>query len=243
MTNKFIAIIQTGQAIESVLDKYGDFDDWFIKGMNINRSQTRTYRVYQELSFPEIQDVAGIIVTGSASMVTQELDWSEETIRWLRPLLTLNIPILGVCYGHQMLVKLLGGKVGWNPNGRQIGQIEMCTNQDTLLDPLFENIFEENISALKFLATHQQSALVMPEDVIQLGSTDLDPNHCFRYKNHIWGLQFHPEFSEDVMKGYIKARAKDIEQEGQKPDQLIEKIEPSNIGSLLLQAFKKHCGL
>lgn len=242
MTNKIIAILQVGQAIEPVFDKYGDFDDWFIKGMEIDKSLTQTYRVFEDSSFPELEKIAGIIITGSGSMVTQELDWSEETIRWLQPFLDLTVPVLGVCYGHQMLAKLLGGKVGWNPNGREIGQVDLCITQDVQQDPLFKTILQDNKVGIKFLATHQQSVINLPNDVTLLGTTGLDPNHCFRYKDHMWGVQFHPEFSEDVIKGYINARADDIVSEGLDPNQLIQNIEPSNSGTLLLQAFKKQCG-
>lgn len=72
MTPKFIAIIQTGQTITTAREKHGDFDDWFIQAMGTKKKHTRTYRVFEELNFPEIKHVAGIIITGSSAMVTDE---------------------------------------------------------------------------------------------------------------------------------------------------------------------------
>ncbi|MCF6317831.1 MAG: glutamine amidotransferase [Proteobacteria bacterium] len=241
MTNKFIAIIQTGQAIPSALEKYGDFNDWFIRGMGVDPSQTKTYRVFEQLNFPNIKNVAGIIITGSGSMVTEKLDWSEATINWLKQLLDKDIPILGVCYGHQLLANSLGGTVDWNPNGREIGQVDMHHTSDLRNDSLFANISDPNSSCLKFIATHSQSVTQLPNNVTLLGSTNLDPNHVFRYKKHIWGLQFHPEFTADIIQNYIHARATDLVQEGLNPNKLIASIGNTSKGVLLLERFKRIC--
>jgi len=238
---KKIAIIQTGQPIASVLKKYGDFDAWFIKHMQINKAMTQTYRVYESLKFPIIDNIAGIIITGSPAMVTDSLDWSEKTISWLKQFLTLNIPVLGVCYGHQQLAKLLGGTVDWNPSGRQIGQVQLQLTEAALSDKLMKSVINPSSNKVNFLATHQQSVTSLPDDVTLLASTKLDPFHCFRYKDHIWGLQFHPEFNADITKDYVHARALDITAEGLNPLQILEKIEENNNGLLLLNRFKNIC--
>jgi GMP synthase (glutamine-hydrolysing) len=241
MTKKVIVILQTGQAIPSVFEKYGDFDGYFIHAMGVDKSQTKTYRVFEQLEFPDPQIVAGIIVTGSPAMVTQELDWSEKTIEWLKLFLDKDIPILGVCYGHQMLAKLLGGTVNWNPNGREIGQINLDFCQSLKQDPLFKGMTPTETNSLSFFATHQQSVTTLPDNVSLLGSTKLDPNHCFRYKNHIWGLQFHPEFTAQIISEYIHAREKEMTLEGLNPSETLNEIGPINHGNKLLENFKDIC--
>ncbi|MBL4659834.1 MAG: glutamine amidotransferase [Alcanivoracaceae bacterium] len=244
---KIIAIIQTGQPVKSALQKYGDFDAWFIKAMDIDRKKTKTFRVYDELVFPEIEDIAGLIITGSPAMLTQELDWSEITIHWLKRFLDLEIPVLGVCYGHQQLAKLLGGTVDWNPNGRQMGQVDMHLKPEAQQDDLFASTLKQSQqlqpqnNTLKFLATHQQSVINLPDHITILGTTELDPYHCFRYKNHIWGLQFHPEFTADICIDYIQARTADLVKEGLNPTQMIKNIENLENGKPLLQRFKELC--
>ncbi|MFK8012466.1 MAG: glutamine amidotransferase [Marinicellaceae bacterium] len=241
--SKFIAIIQTGEPIASVLNQYGGFDQMFIQHMQIAPEKTKTYHVYQDQapSFPSLENLAGIIITGSPSMVTEKKDWSEATIDWLKKIVEMDIPTLGVCYGHQLLACALGGQVDWNPNGRQIGNVKMQLSKSATNDPLFSKIHKSNQSSLNFNATHSQSVIVLPKKVQLLGSTNLDPNHCFRYKNHIWGAQFHPEFSTKVINAYIIARSKEIEQEGLDPKDIQSKILHHKNGAALLKQFKNIC--
>jgi GMP synthase (glutamine-hydrolysing) len=241
MTKKFIVILQVGQAIPCALEKYGDFDNYFIQAMDIDKSRTKTYRVFEKLKFPDPKTTAGIIITGSGSMVTQELDWSEKTINWLKPLVEKEIPILGACYGHQLLAKLLGGVVDWNPNGREIGEINLTLTQEAWHDPLFKGIISKNTKALKLIATHQQSVVTLPKNVALLGSTKLDPNHSFRYKNHIWGLQFHPEFTAQIISEYIHARSEEITLEGSSISKILNEIGDVNHGGKILKNFKDIC--
>ncbi|MBL4773166.1 MAG: glutamine amidotransferase [Alcanivoracaceae bacterium] len=250
-TTKVIAIIQTGQPIESVLKKYGDFDAWFIKAMAIDKARTKTFRVYEKIEFPEMESIAGLIITGSAAMVTEQRNWSEYTINWLKQFLHRDIPVLGVCYGHQQLARLLGGTVDWNPQGRQMGQVNMRISPEAYKDRLLGSIIEQSENSktrvIKLLATHQQAVIELPDDVTILGTTELDENHCFRYKNHIWGLQFHPEFTTDITAEYIRARAKDLVKEGLNPVQMIkdveklDSVEHRDKGSQLLRRFRDIC--
>ena len=244
---KPIAIIQTGQPVASALSKHGHFNQWFIHAMQIEECLTKTYPVYEQMILPDINDISGLIITGSPSMVTEQLDWSEQTIYWLRQLLDTDTPVLGVCYGHQMLAKLLGGTVDWNPLGRQMGQVHVKLTDDAKNDRLFMPLLSPLSSdmtvhdTLPFLATHQQAVTSLPDDVTILGSTALDKYHGFRYKNNIWGLQFHPEFTAPIIKDYITTRAGDLVKEGLNPEQMIAEIGTEDHGSTLMQSFKDLC--
>ena len=54
-------------------------------------------------------------------MVTDREPWSEDTAAWLREAAAAGLPMFGVCYGHQLLAHALGGKVGYNPTGSELG--------------------------------------------------------------------------------------------------------------------------
>ena len=241
MKNKKILILQTGQSIKQARDKYGDFDKLFIKGMGVDKSQTKTIHVYDDLVFPNPRELAGILITGSPAMVTEGNEWCIKTQQWIKQFIDSNIPILGVCYGHQLLAKVLGGTVEWNPNGREIGQVDMVLTSSSQDDLLLSSLIKGSTQSIKVQATHQQAVTSLPKNVTILGTTNLDSHHCFCYKNHIWGMQFHPEFTPEIIKDYIRLRYDDIKQEGLNPDQLIVEVEEINNGPTLLQRFAKIC--
>lgn len=238
--NKPIAIIQTGKPVDTALKKYGHFNQWFIKAMRIDESFTETYAVYEDLSFPDINNISGLIISGSPSMVTEKNHWSEKTIEYLTQFLDSTIPVLGVCYGHQLLAKLLGGTVDWNPLGRQMGQVSVDFNDEINNDRLFQPLLSQK-QPLPFIATHQQAVTELPDEVTILGTTVLDKHHCFRYKKHMWGLQFHPEFNAAIIKDYISTRSSDLIKEGFDPKKMINEIGEIDHGSTIMQSFKNLC--
>ncbi len=238
---KKIIILQTGQSIKQARKKYGDFDELFIKGLGIASSQTKVIHVYNNENFPNYEEIAGIIITGSPAMVTEGHSWCQKTQQWLKQFVNSSLPILGVCYGHQLLAKVLGGSVQWNSNGREIGQVEVLLTEDAYNDKLFADLVNCSNSPIKLQATHQQAVTYLPEKVKILGQTQLDAHHCFCYNNHIWGMQFHPEFTPEIIKDYIKLRYDEVKKEGLNPDQLIAEVEDVNNGATLLQKFAEMC--
>ena len=241
MTNKKIAILQTGQPIKEALEKYGDFDALFIKAMGLDKSQTKTIRVYDDLDFPKVDELAGVLITGSPSMVTECNLWCQKTQQWIKQFMQTDMPVLGVCYGHQLLAQVLGGTVSWNPKGREMGQVDMLVTAAAHTDALLGSVVNDATVSIKVQATHQQAVTFLPDEVTILGQTKLDSHHCFCYKNHVWGLQFHPEFSPDIIKDYIRLRYEDVESEGLEPNKMIADIEDINHGTAILQRFAQIC--
>ncbi len=67
---------------------------------------------------PEPRHFSGAILTGSHSMVTDHEPWSERTAAWIPAVMAAGTPLLGICYGHQLIAYALGGDVGPNPRPR-----------------------------------------------------------------------------------------------------------------------------
>jgi GMP synthase (glutamine-hydrolysing) len=197
-----LLIVQTGTAIPAVRRQLGDFAQWFRRGLGLSVRQTRVARVDRGAQLPQPRSVSGVVVTGSGAMVTDRLEWSETMARWLRRAVDADIPVLGVCYGHQLLAHALGGRVGYNPHGREMGTVEIARTRAADEDALFDS------APLTFdaQATHLQTVLEPPRDATVLARSLLDGCQAARFAPRAWGLQFHPEFGAREMRAYIRAR-------------------------------------
>lgn len=223
-----ITLIKTGSTIEP-LRILGDFEDWFAAGL---QCETRTVDATRNPQLPDPKGLRGVLITGSPAMVSHREPWSEALCPWIRGLVAAKIPLLGICYGHQLIAHALGGEVGPNPNGRQIGTVQVKLTHH--IDDPFLGFLDSPIAVQ---ATHVESVLRLPERATVLGTTELDPHHVIRFNVRTWGLQFHPEFDERITRSYIQARADSIRQEGLSPEQLEAALQRTHIGPVILQRF------
>lgn len=205
---KPLLIIQTGEAPEPILARLGGFAEWFRVAMRVQPEQVRAVRVDTGEKLPEPREVAGAVITGSGAMVTDREAWSENTAAWLRNAMDSELPMFGVCYGHQLLAHALGGTVGWLPSGREIGTqpIRRSGHQDKLLDGM----------PVSFPAhtTHRQSVLEAPREARVLARSEADPHQILRYGTNAISTQFHPEFSTRFMRAYLRSREPALVEEG-----------------------------
>jgi GMP synthase (glutamine-hydrolysing) len=200
-------IVQTGTTFPELRARRGDFPDWFRTGMGLHRSQVDVVRADAGERLPSAKGThAGVIVTGSPAMVSDRHPWSENTAAWLRSIVGGGVPVLGVCYGHQLLAHALGGRVDYHPRGREIGTVRVerlaAAASDELLGPTPDTFHAH--------ASHQQSVIDLPREAVVLARSGHDPHHAVRYAPNVWGLQFHPEFSVGIMRDYLHRRRQAI---------------------------------
>ena len=74
-------------------------------------------------TLPPPAQISGAVVTGSHAMVSHREPWSEATGAWLAQLVAHGTPLLGICFGHQLLAHALGGEAGNHPGGPEIGTV------------------------------------------------------------------------------------------------------------------------
>lgn len=228
-------IVETGQPIPT-LRRHGRFPHWIRVAAGLSADEADAVNVEAGEALPSHRDYTGIIVTGSSSMVTDRHDWSERTAAWLRDGLDARTPVLGICYGHQLLAHTLGGRVDYNPQGREMGTVAVDLHDPAGTDPLFGPLptrFQVQVS-------HLQSVLQPPDGATVLARSDQDACQAFRWRDHAWGLQFHPEFSVDHMRGYVNARREALEREGQCHRRMAREVKPTPQARGVLRRFVRH---
>lgn len=202
-------VLQTGRPVPS-MRRHGSFAHWIRVAAGLQPDDVVVIDAERGEALPEREGFAGAIVTGSAAMVTDRHPWSEHSAGWLRDAAHAGMPLLGICYGHQLIAHALGGEVGANPAGREMGTVQLDLLPDAAQDPLFRGLPER----FDAQATHLQSVLRLPEGARPLASSSQDGVHAFRWGHATWGVQFHPEFSTTHMRGYIRARGDALASEG-----------------------------
>jgi len=231
--HKPLLIIRTGRAPDVISSRHGDFPRWFRLGLRVRDPAIRIVDVEHGEALPAPADVAGAVITGSASMVTERLAWSERTAGWIRDAMDADLPLIGVCYGHQLMSHALGGRVDYLPGGREMGTMTLRT-----LAPAADDALARHLPA-SFTAhtTHEQSVLEVPRSATVLASSARDPHHLLRYGPRAISTQFHPEFSAEIMRGYIRRKHDVLHGEGQQPDRLLAEVAPTPAATMLLRRF------
>jgi GMP synthase (glutamine-hydrolysing) len=228
-----LLIVKTGTTLPELARRHGDFEDWICSGMGIDRSSARVVSVYRGHELPDPRDYAGVVVTGSSALVSEREDWSERSAAWLPSVLEARTPLLGICYGHQLLAHALGGQVARNPRGREVGTVDVRFTSDG--DPLLSHLGERALVQ----ASHVESVLELPGGARLLGGSEADPNHAFAVGELAWGIQFHPEFSAAVMRGYIDGRRTVMEAEDLDVAAIRRDTAESPAGGSVLRRFRE----
>jgi len=231
-------VVKCGSALPAVRAERGDYEDWIVAGLGLPPGRVRVAAVAEGEDLPPPGALAAVVVTGSSAMVSERAPWSERAAAWLRGAVASGLPVLGICFGHQLLAHALGGRVGRNPRGREIGSVDVETlpaaRGDALLGALPERLLVH--------ATHVESVLELPAGARPLAASAGDPHQAVAAAPNAWGVQFHPEFDAGVIRGYLEARREILAREGLDADALLARVRESDHGKVLLRGFAGFVG-
>jgi|SRR5690606_22942687 len=230
---KPLLIARTGSTFSAIREKRGDFDDWFLERFRQLGVTAEVWVANGADRLPNADDYQAVVVTGSPAMVTDREPWSEALAVWLRNAAEAGLPMLGVCYGHQLLAHAFGGEVGYHPKGREIGTHEVQLQDAASDDSLFGGMPSRFVAHL----THAQSVLRLPEQAVLLASNAYEPHQAFRIGERAWGVQFHPEFDAEIMASYLAHFRNQLEQEGTDPEVLLNAVREAPEATSLLARF------
>ena len=228
-------IVKLGSTYPYLKNLFGDFDDWIILRSGGQRSDFKIVNPVNGEALPHPTNFAGIILTGSHAMVTDQEKWSKRVADWLLIVVKNKIPVLGICYGHQLLAQALGGCVDYNPNGMEFGTVELRLTHSAMKNPLFRGV----PSAFSVHVSHSQSVIKLPPRTELLASSEKEPHQAFFLPPSSWGVQFHPEFNDQISGEYVRKFTDQLKKEGQNVDSILDNIQETPESENILKNFMK----
>lgn len=196
-----IGILQTGHSPDNMKQSHGDYGEMFTKLLGGHDFDFHVWSVVDG-DFPaSAVDADGWLITGSKHGAYEDHDWIPPLEQLIRAIRETGRPLVGICFGHQIIAQALGGKVEKFGGGWSVGRTDYTVNGQ----PIALN------------AWHQDQVTELPQGAKVVGSSDFCANAALLYDDHIWTIQPHPEFDADFIDGLIRTRGK-----GVVPDALLE---------------------
>ncbi len=232
---KKLYIIKVGSTFPATAKRFGDFDTWTEVTLGAVDVETCILDSEHGAALPAAVECAGVVITGSHAMVTDDLPWSVKLEEWIPSLLVARIPLFGICYGHQLLARAAGGQVGFHPRGKEIGTVAVHLLPDRANDALFRLLPKSFFVHV----THSQTVLRLPPSAIRLAVNNHEPNHAFRLGDCAWGVQFHPEYNADIMRSYIEEQADELDSAGRDVPELLCAVAETPVAAKTLRNFAR----
>jgi GMP synthase (glutamine-hydrolysing) len=202
-----LLLLQAGSTHPDVIRALGDYDAWFAHAFAGGPERCDVVRPFAD-DLPSSPDRwGGVVITGASASVRDEAPWMRRTADFCLEAAARGIPVLGVCFGHQLLGEALGGRVEKNPRGPERGTIRVRLTPEGREDPLFAGMPE----VLEVQSTHED-ALVAPPPAAA-GAVLLAENEHTAWQAFAAGslrcVQFHPEMTGARLAAILAARGRE----------------------------------
>ena len=198
-----IGILQADSVLPEFQKEHGDYPDMFGRTLGGAGSgiQFETYPVVQG-GYPSHPDECdGYVITGSTKSVYDDEPWINDLSDYIQQLHDERKKMVGVCFGHQLVAQLLGGKTEAAEQGWGVG-IHQCRviSEPGFMDPA--------VDSFGLLVSHKDQVTVLPPGSQLLATSEFCPNAMFVIDDHILALQGHPEFTRGYARALMQMRAK-----------------------------------
>lgn len=186
-----IGILECGHTMPEVEEKHGTFPDMFARLLDGNGFSFASYDV-EFMKFPQsVSECDGWLLTGSKHGAYEAHPFIPPLEEFIRESYAAGVPMVGICFGHQIIAQALGGHVEKFKDGWALG--------------LNEYDFE-GLGQVKLNAWHQDQVLRLPEGARVLASNDFCANAALVYGDRALTVQPHPEFAGPIIGDYVKLR-------------------------------------
>ncbi|UWQ22756.1 type 1 glutamine amidotransferase [Jannaschia sp. W003] len=197
-----IGILEAGHAPDAVQPQHGDFAQMFERLLAGQGFAFQRYDV-EGMELPAgPTECDGWLITGSKHGAYEDHPFIPPLEALIRGVVEADVPVVGICFGHQIVAQALGGRVEKVAHGWAIGK----------------QTYETRDGPLRLNAWHQDQVVELPEGAEVLGGNAHCPTAFLGYGRAAWTTQPHPEFGDALIGAYVDARAGT----GTYPDELMD---------------------
>lgn len=195
-----LLLYKTGETDPSLVPHIGDYERWFSRVLGSGY----TLEVHKALEKPHhtLSGYDGMVISGSPRSLVEPEPWMDEAAGFVRDADQAGVPVLGVCFGHQLIGYAFGGKVRQNPNGWEVGTVDVELTADGARDPLFHGVPQR----LRVNQSHRDEVELLGPNVKVLATGPHTAHQSIAVGEHVRGVQFHPEMDAPVIQRIIAHR-------------------------------------
>lgn len=150
-----------------------------------------------------LDEYSGIYVGGGGYCVSDkdkdadQLRFEAELNKLLDKIIEKDFPFLGICYGSGVMARRLGGEVCKEPGyAEDVEAVTITLTEEGEKDSLLQGLPK----AFRAFVGHKESCVTLPSETVWLAKSERCPYHMYRYKQNIYGTQFHPELDYENLK-------------------------------------------
>ncbi|QFT60511.1 GMP synthase [glutamine-hydrolyzing] [Sulfitobacter sp. THAF37] len=188
-----IGILITGHPPEE-LSAGGRYDAYFSRLLGERDFSYQAWSVVDGEMPQDVHDAEGWLITGSRHGAYEPHPWIPPLEQFIRDCYDAHVPMIGVCFGHQIIAQAMGGTVEKFGGGWSVGRV---------VYPIEGQNYAIN-------AWHQDQVVKKPESAEVIGATEFCANAALLYDDRIWTIQPHPEYESDFIDGLIRHRGRGV---------------------------------
>jgi len=189
-----IGILQTGIAPDSLIEHSGDYPDMFARLLQGHGFRFETYRVVDGQMPADVTACDGWLITGSRHGVYEDHPWIAPLEEFIRTAFAARVPVVGICFGHQIVAQAMGGTVERHAGGWAVGATDYDFGDRTLT----------------LNAWHRDQVTQAPAGARVIASNAFCANAALMYDDRALTVQAHPEFQPAFVDGLIQTRGRGV---------------------------------